>query len=262
MGLTIVEIIALTIAGLVVLIPILVFIGRKFSKVVLGKWVTLEQKDSSVDKFIKFFLSYQIDLDELHDKHIETIEEIQEIEYRRKMKDQMGRVEKTLDILRDRVMSIFMEILRKYNGEDINALDMLEYRSFEGIFLLTLSRIKSMFRVMMTENHLSDLSEDGAKEWRKNATEIIIAEAIRGFHKYYPSEFEKPPRSIICKQLFENNKTEFWLLVDITLEATRQIAIQYDEKVKSLKEGYEKSRSCFSAKWKGKIKEIFNEEVL
>ena len=262
MEFTITEIILLTFVGLAFVIPTLIFIGKRFNKIAVGKWVTLEQRDSNTDKFIKFFLSYQIDLDELHDKHIEMIEIIQEIEYRKKMKDQMGRCEKTLDILRDRVMGIFMTLLKEYYGENINALDSIEYRSFEGIILLTFTRIKSMFREMMVENHLSSLTEESAKEWRNSAAELIVSEAVRGFHKYYPAEFDKPPRSVVCKKLFEDNKMEFWMLADSTLEATRQIAIRYEQEIVQRREDYESTKKCFSEKWKNKIKDIFKEDIV
>lgn len=246
---------------------IVIWISKKFSTIKIGKWITIEKEQKTnctqcrnSEKFVRFMLTYQMELDLLHEQHIETIDEIQTIQFKTKMRDQMAKFEKTLDLLRDRIMAMFLELLKKHKGDNINALDMLEYRNFEGIVLLCLSRIKAMLRNMMTENHLSELTEVDASAWRRSGVELILSEAVRGFHKYYPAEFTTPPINEICLE-FDKNKNEISFLIDSALEGSRIIALTFDNRIKLLKENYNKKKSEFQSKWRNNINEIFQTDI-
>lgn len=198
--------------------------------------------------FGALFTQYQLESDAIHENHIDIFQEINRIEYSDRMREQMQRIEKQLELYKTRLLDSYMKLIRTHHGMNVNVFEIAEFRCFNSIVDLAFYEIKSRTRTTINMNHLVEMNDEQTKNWKQELIDACVGEGSRLFAMYYPSEFSQPsPEELLA--LLDRHKGEFKELLNMALDHVLFLAHGYAYKVKALKDDYHTKKETFYKKW-------------
>lgn len=211
------------------------------------------------EKFARLIITYQMEVEDLHDRHIEILREIDGILYRDRLKDQMRKAETQLEKISTRLLDNYLELVRIHRGENTNAVESAEYRNYESIIDLAVHDIRTLLRTRMIENHLAKLTDEQLKKWKKDAVDEGLATYSKYFNKSYPSEFKAPPASLV-RESVDAMSDELRRVLEDAIAQMHFVAVYYEDKINALYLSYDKLKSSFAARWRSIIIDAFGKE--
>lgn len=198
--------------------------------------------------FGTLFTQYQLESDAIHDSHIEVFQEINRIEYRERMLEQMQRIEKQLELYKTRLLDSYMKLIRTHHGMNVNVFEIAEFRCFNSIVDLAFYEVKSRIRTTINMNHLIEMNEEQTKNWKQELVDACIGEGSRLFAMYYPSEFSQPsPEELL--NLLDKHRIEFRELLTTALDQVLFLAHGFEYKIKTLRNDFYLKKEKFYKKW-------------
>jgi len=192
----------------------------------------------------------------IHQRHIECINQINQIKYKIKPNEQFSRVKKSIVIIENILYDSYSDLVKKHYGGACNLLDSEEYRHFYLLCSSFIHEQKIRIESLIEDNHLADMSMEQSKIWRDGIINSIYTAAKCHFNEYYPATFTKPSLQEFFEIMTIIKETKIRSILTYTLDDIIYIAKKYNDKIKLIETNYNTEHNEFIEKWKNKFESL------